>query len=452
MPNGVCSNEEDPCTFVSGQILSRAQGLIPGLSQTLAKAPGQFVQGVAPTYLASGQGSHVVDVDGNEFLDYSMAVGPLVLGYRHPVVDDAIRDQLESGITFSLMHPLEVAVAERISRVIPNAEMVRFGKSGAEVTSAAVRLARAYTGRDRVVCCGYHGWHDWYIGTTTRPRGVPAVVRDLTYTIGYNDLHSVRSALESRDVACVILEPVTFEAPRDGFLERLHALCEETGTLLVFDEMWTGFRLAMGGAQERFGIFPDLACYSKAVANGMPLSVLTGRVEVMRLLEQDVFFYSTFGGEALSLAAALATLGEIEMERVPDHLARVGRRLGNGYNSLAEELDLPFTRCVGYDCRTMVTFDSIAEDPLVLKSFVQQELLRRGILWTGFHNVSQAHTDDDVSYTLSAYREVLTLLRDAVRHDRVRESLRGLPVEPVFRRTSHFDTKPVERPIPERVQ
>jgi glutamate-1-semialdehyde aminotransferase len=302
------------------------------------------------------------------------------------------------------------------------------------------------------VCCGYHGWHDWYIGTTTRRRGVPSAVRDLTYTIGYNDLKSVRAALEAQDVACVILEPVTFEAPRDGFLEHLHALCEEAGTLLVFDEMWTGFRLAVGGAQERFGIFPDLACYSKAVANGMPLSVLTGRAEVMRLLESDVFFYGTFGGEALSLAAALATLNEIELERVPAHLARVGRRLGEGYNALAEELGLPFTRTVGYDCRTLVTFDTDAGDPLILKSFVQQELLRRGILWTGFHNVSQSHTDADVDYTLGAYREVLTLLRDAVRSDCVRESLRGLPVEPVFRKTSQFDTKPMERRAPERVR
>jgi glutamate-1-semialdehyde aminotransferase len=423
---------------------ARADGLIPAATQTLAKGPGQFVRGVAPKYLRRGKGSHVWDVDGNEYIDLSMAVGPVVLGYGHERVDTAIREQLADGITFSLMHPLEVEVAEAVRAAVPNAEAVRFGKTGAEAASAAVRLARAWTGRDRVLCCGYHGWHDWYIGVTDRNAGVPEAVRDLTATFAYNDFGSVLAAIDE-ETACVILEPVTFEMPRDGFLEELKSVCARFGALLIFDEMWTGFRLALGGAQEFFGVTPDLACFSKAVANGMPLSVLTGRGDVMRLLERDVFFFSTFGGEALSLAAAQATLAEMDEQPVHEHLARQGRKLRQGYNEIAAELGLDWTRCTGFDCRSLVTFDNTAGEPLMLKSFVQQELLRHGILWTGFHNLSFAHTDDDIERILAAYREVLPLLRDAAAEGTVRKLLRGEPVEPVFRRTAGFHLKPRRR-------
>ncbi len=331
MPNGVRLNPADPVITRSQALYSRAMGLIPAVTQTLAKGPGQFVEGVAPKYLARGRGSHVWDVDGNEYLDFSMAVGPISLGYAYPAVDDAIAAQLRSGITFSLMHPLEVEVAELLREVVPGAESVRFGKTGAEVTSAAVRLARAFTGRGKVLCCGYHGWHDWYIGVTDRGAGVPAAVRDLTYTVPYNDLAAAREAIDD-ETACVILEPMTFEAPKAGYLEGLRDTCHERGALLVFDEMWTGFRLALGGAQEAFGVTADLACFSKAVANGMPLSILTGRRDVMARLERDVFFFSTFGGEALSLAAAKVTIGEIRNRRVLAQLARQGSRIREGYN------------------------------------------------------------------------------------------------------------------------
>jgi len=186
----------------------------------------------------------------------------------------------------------------------------------------------------------------------------------------------------------------------------------------------------------------DLACFSKAVANGMPLAVLTGRREVMELLERDVFFYTTFGGEALSLAAAKATLTEIRDKRVPEYLDVMGESLRDGYNDLARVLGVAYTRCVGYGCRTLVTFDAKAGDPLEMKSLVQQELIRRGVLWAGFHNMSYSHTDGDLDHTLAAYEEVLQILDRAVRAGDVRGALRGEAVEPVFRRTSHFHTKP----------
>ena len=441
MPNSVQSNPTLPEISRSDEYYARALHLIPAVTQTLAKGPGQYIRGVAPKYLKRGKGSHVWDVDGNEFLDYNMGIGPLSLGYCYEPVDRAIREQLSEGITFSQMHPLEVEVAELIHDVIPNAEGVRYSKTGCDVTTAAVRLARAYTGRSKVLCCGYHGWHDWYIGVTDRNKGIPQQVQDLTFTFNYNDIQSVVDSIDG-DTACVILEPVVFEAPKDNFLHRLKEVCTRNGTLLIFDEMWTGFRLALGGAQEYFGVQADLMCYSKAIANGMPLSVLAGRRDVMSLCDRDVFFFTTFGGEALSLSAARATIQELRDKRVPEYLVRQGKKIKDGYNTIARELGMAYTSCDGFDCRTIVTFDASAGNPLELKSFMQQELIRRGILWGGFHNMSYSHSDQDIEYTLSAYREVLPILHEAVSNGSVRSSLKGEPVEPVFRKTSNFNVKP----------
>jgi glutamate-1-semialdehyde aminotransferase len=415
------------------------------VTQTLAKGPGQYINGVAPKYLKRGQGSHVWDVDGNEFIDYNMGIGPLSLGYAYPRVDEAVAGQLKDGITFSMMHELEVTLAELVHRVIPNAEAIRISKTGADVTSAAVRVARAFTGRNKVLCCGYHGWHDWYIAVTSRSAGIPESVKELSATFDYNNIESVREALDG-DTACVILEPFVFEAPKDNFLQELKDLCAANGTLLIFDEMWTGFRVAVGGAQEYFGVTPDLACYSKAFANGMPISLLTGRRDVMSLFEEEVFFFTTFGGEALSLAAAVATIHEMIEKNVPAYLAAQGKKLKEGYNALAAELGIAgYTRCTGFDCRTIVSFDATAGNPLELKSYVQQELIKRGILWGGFHNMSFSHTDEDIAYTLTAYREVLGLLKEAVEAGDVAARLRGKPVEAVFRKVSNFNMKPVTK-------
>jgi glutamate-1-semialdehyde aminotransferase len=445
MPNSVRFNPNDPVIAESERWLARASDLVPALTQTLAKGPGQYVRGVAPVYAQRGKGGHLWDVDGNEYVDWQMGIGPLVLGYGNDAVDEAVRRQLLDGITFSLVHPLEVEVAELVRDIVPNAEMVRFSKTGCDVTTAAVRLARAATGRSKVLCCGYHGWHDWYIATTDRHAGIPEGARELTFTFGYNDLAGLRDALDE-DVACVILEPVVFEEPKDGFLHEVKRLCQANGTLLVFDEMWTGFRIALGGAQQRYDVTADIACFSKAIANGMPLSVLTGRRDVMKLLDRDVFFFTTFGGEALSLAAAKATIGELRSKDVPAHLERQGTKLRDGVRAIAAELGIDYLACVGLPARTMVSFaakgTAAGLDALEIKSLAQQELLRCGVLWGGFHNVALAHDDADVAHTLASWREVLPRVHRAVVERRVGAALRGKAVEPVFRKTSHFDTKP----------
>ena len=437
MANKPALGQDYPNITKSTEILNKAKKIMQPVSQTLAKSPGQYSKGVAPVYLDHGKGCHVWDVDGNEYIDYNMAIGPLSLGYCYEKVDNAIKAQLEKGITFSHMSPLEYEAAELIKSIVPNTESVRISKTGCDATSMAVRLSRAHTGRKKVVCCGYHGWHDWYIGTTVRNTGIPEEVQALTKTFSYNNIESLKAVLDS-DVACVILEPYVFEAPKDNFLQEVARLTKENGSLLVFDEMWSGFRIAIGGAQEYFGVNADLACFSKAVANGMPISFLTGRKDVIERGESDVFIFTTFGGEALSLAATIATVNELKEKNVPAYLAKMGAKLKEGYNALVAKHGMEtITNCGGFDCRGIINFLPGAGDGLVMKTLMQQEMIKRGILWGGFHNMSFSHTDADIEYTLKAYDDVLPIIKKAVADGNAKDLLKGEVLEMVFRKTKY---------------
>lgn len=444
MANGVKFNENYPEITKSNELYERVKDIIPSATMTLAKGPTQYVDGIAPKYLVKGKGARVWDADGNEYIDLNMGIGPISLGYGYDKVDNAIKSQLEDGITFSLMHPLEVEVAEMIKEIIPNAEAVKFSKTGADVTTAAIRLARAYTGKDKILCCGYHGWHDWYVSVTARNAGIPQAVQDLSYTFNYNDLESLEDAIDN-NVAAVILEPVVFQEPKNDFLHRVAEICEDNGVLLIFDEMWTGFRMALGGAQEYFGIKPDMATYSKAVANGMPLSILTGKKKILDLSDSSVFFYTTFGGEALSLAAAKATIEELKEKNVPAFLADQGKKLKDGFNEIASSLGMDYAKAGGYNWRSIITFDASAGDPLLLKSLLQQEMIKRGVLWGSFHNMSYSHTDEDVAYVLEAYKDALPIVKQGVDSGNIREMIKGTPVQPVFRKIDNFNMKPAHK-------
>lgn len=443
MSDKIQFNKEFPEVKKSHEIFERSKGLIPAYTQTLAKGPTQWSFGLAPVFLQKGKGCHVWDVDGNEYIDFNMGIGPISLGYAYDRVDDAIKQQLDNGITFSLTHPLEVEFSELLRDVIPNTESVRISKTGCDVTTAAVRLARAFTGKEKVLCCGYHGWHDWYIAVTDRNRGIPEAVKNLTFTFNYNDIKSLEESIDE-DVACVILEPFVFEKPADDFLKKVREVCDRNNIILIFDEMWTGFRIAPGGAQEFFDVRADLACFSKAIANGMPVSALTGRRDVMSLLEKDVFFFTTFGGETLSLAAAIATVNEITEKNVTNYLDEKGALLLDGYNQIAEDNGMNYTKCSGYNCRSIITFDAEKSgcNPLEMKTLVQQEMIKRGVLWGGFHNMCFSHSDKDIKHTLEAYKEVLPILKQAVEEKNILKYLKGKVLEPVFRKTTNFNTKP----------
>lgn len=420
----------------SHALLSEAQKLIPSGTQTFSKSSTQLVQGAAPVFLQRGQGSHVWDVDGNEYVDWIMALGPVILGYDYPSVTDAVKNQLRDGVSFSLSHPMEVELAELLVQTIPCAEMVRFGKNGSDATSGAVRVARAHTGRDVIACCGYHGWQDWYIGTTSRNMGVPEAVQELTVPFQYNDLDTLErifSAHRGR-VAAVIMEPVGVVEPTDDFLRNVRELTHRKGALLIFDEIVTGFRLAMGGAQEHYGVIPDLACFGKAMGNGFPISAVVGRREIMELFD-EIFFSFTFGGDAVSLAASLATIREMRDKDVIAQLWAQGQKLKDGYNVLAQEFGIEqYTECIGLPPHTVAVFnDESGTESLILKSLFQQECLKRGVLFSVGHNVCYSHSDSDVDHTLRVHRTALEILSRAIREGDVLEKLEGKPVEPVFR-------------------
>jgi glutamate-1-semialdehyde 2,1-aminomutase len=443
MANTVSFNNEYPSIKRSLELYEKAKQIMLPVTATMAKGPGQYSLGACPIYLDRGKGSRVWDVDGNEYLDWNAGIGPLSLGYCYEATDNAIIEQLKKGITFSLMHELEYEVSQMIHDIIPNAEAIRISKTGADITSAAIRISRAFTGRKKILCCGYHGWHDFYVAATSRSNGIPEEIKDLTYTFDYNNIDSLKEALDG-DVAAVILEPFVFDEPKNNFLQEVAAACKANGTMLIFDEMWSGFRIALGGAQEYFGVKADFACFSKAVANGMPIAFLTGRKDAMELFTKDVFFYTTFGGEALSLAATKATLNELKTKNVPANLAEKGTYLKNGYNQLAEELGVKqYTQCKGYPCRTTVTLEAIVPNPLEVKAYFQQEMIKRGILWQGNHNMMYMHSQEDLDYTLKVYRDVLPLVKEAIEKGDVASRLRGKSLEAVFRKVDNFNMKPV---------
>ncbi len=420
----------------SESALDEARLRIPLGSQTFSKSYTQFPRGAAPFFIERGQGSRVWDVDGNEYIDFVNGLLAVSLGYRDPDVDAAVIEQLGHGVTFSLAHPLEMRVAEKICEMVPCAEMVRFGKNGSDATTGAVRLARAVTGRDHVAVCGYHGWHDWYISTTTRDLGVPGLNGELTHSFRYNDIASLEALFDQwpNAFSAVVMEPMNAEYPRDDFLARVRDLAHAHGALLVFDEIITGFRFAKGGAQELFGVTPDLVTLGKGLANGFPLSVLAGRGEYMRRLE-DVFYSFTMGGETLSLAAALAVLEKIQREPVLETVHARGDVLMSGVRELIDLHGIgAYVSLSGHPSWSFLTFsDYRRSSAWGIKTLWLQEILARGILSHGTHNMSFAHTADDVSNLLKVYDTVFAILKSAADQGPVDSHLRGCePLQPVF--------------------
>jgi glutamate-1-semialdehyde aminotransferase len=419
------------------ELLARARRVVPGASQTLSKGPSMFVEGAYPVFLDRGRGCRVWDVDGHEYVDYILGLASITLGYAYPAITEAVARQLERGSIFSLPHPLEVEVAERLTRLIPCAQMARFLKTGSEANAAAVRVARAATGREVVIFCGYHGWMDWYAITTPRDKGIPKDFSRLVAPFTYNDLASLEAALDEHHgrVAAVIMEPVLLEPPAPGFLAGVKAAAHRHGALLIFDEIVTGFRWAAGGAQEYFGVVPDLAVFGKGMANGLPLAAVVGPAELMREFD-DIFVSSTFGGDALALAACLATLDEYRAQPVIAHLWQMGRRFQEGFAAAAARRGAP-ALAIGYPVHPKIVFGHEApETQRLLMSLFLQETARRGVIFhfAGF-NISFSHGEVDVDQTLEACENALGIVAQALDDGRIAERLQGKPYAEAFRRS-----------------
>ena len=331
---------------------------------------------------------------------------------------------------------LETEVAELLIDMIPCAEKVRFGKNGSDATSAAIRLARAFTRRDRVAVCGYHGWQDWYIGSTTRKLGIPEAVCTLTHPFVYNDIDSLETILRRHpgEFAAVIMEPANVAEPRDGFLHKVKALCQAHGAVLIFDEVIAGFRFAKGGAQELFGVTPDLAAFGKALGNGMPISAVVGRADIMAKMD-DIFFSGTAGGEALSLAAAKAVLLKIQREPVVETLWRRGREVASIALAAAAKQGLSeYYSLTGLPPWHLIVWkDAPSATAAELKTYFIRRMLENGIMINSSHNVSYALGDAELVKIATAYDRVFADIAASLDRGDLTSQLGCAAIQPIFK-------------------
>ena len=417
----------------SEQLLDRALKSIPLASQTFSKSLTQYPRGVSPFFIEKGKGARVWDVDGNEYVDFVNALAAVTLGYCDKDIDGAVQEQMKSGVTFSLPHKLEMEVAEKLIQIIPCAEKVRFAKNGTDATSAAVRIARAYTGKEHIAVCGYHGWQDWYIGSTTRDLGVPQSVKELTHKFEYNNIESLEKIFQEQELACVIMEPMNIEYPKNGFLKGVKELAHKNNALFILDETVTGFRYSLGGAQELFGVMPDLATFGKGMTNGYPLSAVVGSNEVMQKVE-DIFFSGTFGGETLSLAAASKIIDKYKKEQVIEHFSEVGSYLLEKLNQLINDKNLgDIFWTSGHPSWSFLHIKEQEKYNIFeIKTFFLQEMFKRGILTLGSHNISFSHTKEIVDQLLDVYTEVLPMVKENIKNQTLLENIQGDVLQPLF--------------------
>lgn len=420
----------------STEFLTRAEATIPIGSQTFSKSRTQYPVGISPLFATRAKGPYLWDLDGNKYIDLVSNLASITLGYRNRKVDSAVRKQMNLGNGFSLPSTLEAVVAEKITSLVPSAEMVRFGKNGTDATSAAIRLARAYTGRDYVAVCGYHGWQDWFIGSTSRNKGVPKKTSALTLTFKYNDIKSLEKMFSKhpKGIAAVILEPMTYELPENKFLEKTKKLCQKYGAVLIFDETITGFRFSKGGAQEIFQVTPDLSTFGKGIANGYPLSVVCGSREIMREME-NIFFSGTFGGELLSLAAANVVLGMHQKDEISPRLNKYGEELSQDLQKVIDQADMSgLLEIKGHPTWKFLEWKDGREFTAPeLKTFFMQEMFRSGILILSTHNVTLAHNKKIRGVIISKYERVLTLMKKAINSGNLKDKLEVVPLKPLFK-------------------
>ena len=431
----------------SNTFKERAKKVVPHLTGTFSRAAPSYVEGVFPVYVQNAHGSHFIDVDGNEYIDYVMALGPITLGYNYESINQAIISQLKEGILFSLPHPIEVELSEKICNIIPHAEMVKFEKSGSNAVTGAVRAARAFTKRDKIAYCGSGGvWHDWQAAMVSRDSGIPKFNSELIKTFDYNDADGLEQIFEDNknEIAAVVLEPVVYEQPQNNFLNKVRQLTNQNDSVLVLDEIVTGFRFDLGGAQKYFNIKGDLVCFGKGMGNGLPISSITGSSEFMKSFD-ELWVSSTNNSENLSLAGTYAVIKEMQEKKTISHCWNIGKKLFDGWNQTVKKFNLD-AKMYGYPIRMhLQCFDSDKNESLSLKSLLLQEMVKNGIFMSvlGSTFICYSHSEKDVENTLISLENTCEFVTKNVKNGNYAEFLEGdmpksiwsIKIEPTKKRT-----------------
>jgi glutamate-1-semialdehyde aminotransferase len=385
--------------------------VIPG-SSTISKRADLYPYGAYPIYLEKAEGAEVIDIDGNRFVDFQSALGAVILGFNHPAVKRALFDQLELGTLFSLSHPSLFDLGKKILTHIPCAERIRILKNGSDATTGAVRIARAYTQREKILACHYHSWHDWYYVSTHMNAGIPSSLKNDVISFPYGDLDKFKELLQANKgtVAAVIMEVAHLHAPPKEYLESVKKLTHDSGALLIFDEVVTGFRFGLGGAQSYFNVLPDIACFAKALGNGSPISLIAGKEQLMEAT-QHVVTTQTYGEDCLAIAAAIATLEVIEKEPVVETIWQLGTLLKDGYNALAQAHGIN-SHCIGYPARLSIEFTyQDKRQCQFLKSYLLQETAKDGFLIAHMIFINYAHTKEHIFNLLQSIERIFKKLK-----------------------------------------
>lgn len=433
----------------SQELYTRALQLIPGGTQLISRRPSRYAAGVSPAYAARAKGARFWDVDGHEYIDWVSGIGAIILGYCDEVVDDAVREQISRGTMYSINHELEIELAEELCRTIPCAEMVRYAKCGGEACAMAVRIARGASGRDKVLFCGYHGWHDWYLAANLaeesslnshlfpgiEPIGVPQALNGTAIPFPYGDLAALGTLLDDHrgEIAAVIMEPLRSELPPEGYLAGVRKLCDERDLVLIFDEVSSGFRTRLGGIQELVGVTPDLAVFAKAISNGYPMAAVVGKCAIMEPSAR-MFISSTYWSDTIGLRAALTTIQQLRLRNVPAQLEMLGNEIMQRINQAATETGLPAV-CSGLSTHPLLTFqtDDLATRSRLTTLYIQ-EMAKRGCHGYAAFYLNASQGPAEVEQTAAAAKEVFVLLKDGLDRNRLRELLECDLAQDAFRR------------------
>jgi glutamate-1-semialdehyde 2,1-aminomutase len=436
----------------SMNLYARALDLIPGATQLISRRPTRYAFGVSPVYAQRAKGARFWDVDGHEYIDWVSGIGAILLGYADPVVDEAVIEQIRLGTMYSINHELEIEVAEMLTSLLPGAEMVRYAKGGGDACAMAVRIARGVTGRDRVLFCGYHGWHDWYLAANLtaeanlgshlfpgiEPIGVPLGLAGTAQPFPYGDLEALERLLEAYrgEVAAVMMEPLRSDLPPPGYLPSVAELAHKHGAALIFDEVSAGFRFGEAAAQGYVGVEPDLSVFAKSISNGYPMGVVAGKREWMEPSAR-MFISSTYWSDTMGLRATLTTLRELRNRQIPNKLWAYGGRLQQELNKAAQRADAP-VRCGGLAIHPHLHFS--VEDPILQRKVVTlyiQEMAKRGCHGYASFYLNAAQGESELAQTVQAAEETFALIAAGVSEERLDDLLESELQQEYFRRLVH---------------